>query len=75
MEVRIGVRDVAREVVFESDSTPQQVRSAVADAIGSASPVLELEDDKGRTVMVPTSAIGYVEIGAQEKGRVGFGTR
>lgn len=75
MEVRIGVRDVAREVVFESDSTPQQVRSAVADAIASGSPVLELEDDKGRTVMVPTSAIGYVEIGAQEKGRVGFGTR
>ena len=37
--------------------------------------VIELEDDKGRTVLIPTGALGYVEIGAQEKGRVGFGTR
>ncbi|SOC55647.1 DUF3107 domain-containing protein [Ornithinimicrobium cerasi] len=75
MEVRIGVRNVAREVVFESDSTPQQVRSAVTEAMSNGSPLIELEDDKGRTVLVPTAALAYVEIGAQEKGRVGFGTR
>ncbi|WP_122263247.1 DUF3107 domain-containing protein [Ornithinimicrobium cerasi] len=75
MEVRIGVRNVAREVAFESDSTPQQVRSAVTEAMSNGSPLIELEDDKGRTVLVPTAALAYVEIGAQEKGRVGFGTR
>lgn len=75
MEVRIGIRDVTREIVFESDSTPQQVRSVVGEALSSGSPVIELEDDKGRTVLVPTPALAYVEIGAQEKGRVGFGTR
>ena len=75
MEVRIGVRNVAREVVFESDSTPQQVRSAVTEAMSNGSHLIELEDDKGRTVLVPTAALAYVEIGAQEKGRVGFGTR
>lgn len=74
MEVRIGIRDVAREVAFESAQTPAQVRGVVAQALASSEALLELEDDKGRTILVPTSAIGYLEIGAPEKGRVGFGT-
>ena len=74
MQVRIGIRDVAREVSFESSDTPQQVRAAVADALSSEATLLELEDDKGGIVLVPVAALGYVEIGAQEKGRVGFGT-
>lgn len=73
MEVRIGIRDVAREVAFESAHTPEQVRATVADAMSSGSQLIELEDDKGATVLVPTDALAYVEIGAQEKGRVGFG--
>lgn len=74
MEIRIGVRDIAREVVLESGQTPSQVRELVSQALSGASAVLELEDDKGATVIVPAAAVGYVEIGAQEKGRVGFGT-
>lgn len=74
MQVRIGIRDVSREIAFESAQTPQQVRAAVAEALAGTGPVLELEDEKGGTVIVPTSALAYVEIGAQEKGRVGFGS-
>lgn len=74
MEIRIGVRDVAREVSFETESTPAQVRSAVADALSSGAHLIELEDDKGGSVLVPTGALGYVEIGSPEKGRVGFGS-
>ncbi len=73
MEVRIGIRNVAREVAFESAHTPQQVRAAITDALSSGQQLIELEDDKGGTVLVPTDALGYVEIGAQDKGRVGFG--
>lgn len=74
VEVRIGIRDVAREVTFESAQTPEQVRSAVTDALSSGASFLELEDDKGRVVVVPLAALGYVDVGAQEKGRVGFGS-
>ena len=74
MEVRIGIRDVAREVAFESAQTPAQVRGVVAQALATEGGLLELEDDKGRTILVPTSAIGYLELGANEKGRVGFGS-
>ncbi len=73
MEIRIGVRNVAREVTLESAQSPDQVRTAIAEALTSGAPLVELEDEKGSRVLVPTSALGYVEIGSPEKGRVGFG--
>lgn len=73
MEVKIGVRDVAGQVVLESDQTPDEVAAAVSAAVKDSS-VLQLTDDKGRLVMVPGTLIGFVEIGAQIERRVGFGT-
>lgn len=58
MQVRIGVRDTAREVVFESAQTPQQVRAAVSEALAGDAGLLELEDEKGATVLIPTPALG-----------------
>ncbi len=72
MEVKIGVRDVAREVVLESELSPEEVAKAVAKAVDGAS-MLSLTDEKGRVVLVPGGQIGYVEIGAPESRRVGFG--
>ncbi len=73
MEVKIGVRDVAREVVLESDLSPDQVAEAVGAAV-SGGTMLQLKDDKGRVVLIPGGLVGYVEIGAPESRRVGFGT-
>jgi hypothetical protein len=72
VEVKIGVRDVAREVVLECELTPDAVAEAVDKAVSSQS-LLRLTDDHGRLVMVPGPLIGYVEIGAPETRRVGFG--
>ncbi|PKQ25553.1 MAG: DUF3107 domain-containing protein [Actinobacteria bacterium HGW-Actinobacteria-4] len=71
MEVRIGVQNVSREITLETDMTADKVAKAVADALGGAT--LDLTDDKGRRVVVPSAAIGYVEIGESDKRRVGFG--
>ena len=73
MEVKIGIRDVAREVVLESELTPEAVSEAVDTAIASQG-LLKLTDDKGKLIMVPGTLIGYVEIGAPETRRIGFGT-
>lgn len=73
MEVKIGVRDVAGQVVLESDSTPDEVAAAVSAAVRDGS-VLRLTDEKGRLVLVPGGLIGFVEIGPQIERRVGFGT-
>lgn len=73
MEVRIGVRQVSREVTFESDLSPEEIQKALSAAIESGG-MLSLADDRGGTVLVPIDALGYLEIGASEKGRVGFGS-
>ena len=72
MEVKIGVREVNREIVLESSQSSDDVAKAVAKALDGAL-TLQLTDEKGRTVIVPTSALAYVEIGAEESRRVGFG--
>ena len=72
MEVKIGVRDVAGQVVLESEQTPDEVAAAVSAAVKDGS-LLQLTDDKGRLVMVPGALIGFVEIGAPIERRVGFG--
>ena len=45
----------------------------VTDALGSDSGVLALTDEKGRRFLVQTTRIAYVEIGAADVRRVGFG--
>lgn len=72
MEVKIGVQQAAREVVFESAQTADEVVALVTAAVSSGS-LLTLADEKGRTVLVPGDRIAYVEVGAMERGRIGFG--
>ena len=73
VEVKIGIRDVARDIVLESSQSPDSVATAVEQAV-SAGSLLKLTDEKGRLIVVPGNLIGYVEIGAEESRRVGFGT-
>ena len=73
MEITIGVQNLPREIVLESDQSADQVAAAVAAALlGGAA--LELTDTRGRRVIVPSGVLGYVEIGAETKARVGFGS-
>jgi hypothetical protein len=58
--------------VIESDQSADEVTAAVTKALGGEA-VLELVDTRGRRVLVPSASIGYVEIGTESKGRVGFG--
>ena len=72
MEVKIGVRNVAREITLESAQSAEEVASAVEAALKGGT-TLQLTDDKGRVVVVPAGVLGYVEIGAPEGRKVGFG--
>jgi hypothetical protein len=72
VDITIGVQNLPRELVIESDQTADEVTTAVTEAL-NGKPVLELVDNRGRRVIVPSASIGYVEIGTESKGRVGFG--
>jgi hypothetical protein len=72
MDIRIGIRDSSREISFESAQSATEVEAAVAAVLEGGAKVLKLTDNKGRRFIVPTDALGYVEIGAEEARRVGF---
>jgi hypothetical protein len=73
VEVKIGVTDSPRELMFNSAQTPSEVEKLVTDALSKDSGVLTLTDEKGRRFLVQTNRIAYVEIGAADVRRVGFG--
>ena len=73
MEVKIGITDSPRELIFNSAQTPAEVEKLVSDALGKNSGLLALTDEKGRRFLVQTAKIAYVEIGAVDVRRVGFG--
>ncbi|OIV36919.1 ATP-binding protein [Mangrovactinospora gilvigrisea] len=74
MEVKIGVQYAAREIVLESAQSAEEVEKAVGEALTGKGKLLELTDEKGRKVLVPSDKLAYVEIGEPGPRKVGFGT-
>ncbi|HET6294206.1 MAG TPA: DUF3107 domain-containing protein [Kribbella sp.] len=73
MEVKIGVQHANRELVLESEQSPDEVQQAVAEALSGKANLLQLTDDKGRRVIIPADRLAYVEIGEEAIRKVGFG--
>ena len=71
MEVKIGVQNAARELHVDTDESVESIQKQVAEAI-AAGGVLTLTDNKGRTLVIPTERLAYVEIGHGTIGQVGF---
>lgn len=72
MEVKVGVINVSREIVFESSQKPEEIQKIVRDALGNDQ-MLSLTDEKGKVICVPVDKLAYVEIGEPLERRVGFG--
>jgi hypothetical protein len=72
MEIKIGITNIAREVTFETDVTPDEVAEKVREAVAESS-LLDLTDDKGRRILVPGERLGYVDLGSPSARAVGFG--
>ena len=77
MDVRIGITQVARELLVElaDDIDRDALKGAVSAALSGAADTLSLTDRRGREVLVPAAKIAYVEVGvADGERRMGFGT-
>ena len=74
MEVKIGIHSVPRELVVETDTPAEDIERDLSAALekGGQS-VLAISVTKGGKVLVPADKIAYVEFGAPETRRVGFG--
>jgi hypothetical protein len=73
VEIKVGIAHVNREVVLESDATPDELAKALSTAIADGG-VFTLVDDKGRKVLIPAAGIAYVDLGAEHVRAVGFNT-
>ena len=72
MEVKIGIQSITRELVVDTNASPEEIESSLAEALASGG-LFVLPDDKDGKVMVPADKIGYVEFAGVEERRVGFG--
>lgn len=72
MNIEIGVKNVAKIISFETTQSADEVSAAVDQSLNGHTP-LQLTDEKGRRVIVPSEALGYVLLGTEEVHPVGFG--
>lgn len=72
MEIKIGIVDTPKEISVDSDESVEAITKAVQSALKDGS-LLTLADTRGRTFLVPSGKIAYVEIGPGTSRKVGFG--
>lgn len=72
VEVRIGIKHSPRELSFETDAAPDEVRGQIEAAVANDAALLALTDTKGRQYLIDTDSISYVELGAESGRKVGF---
>jgi hypothetical protein len=58
--------------VIESSDSTDKITKAVNAALTKGE-TLSLQDDKGRTVIIPAGVLAYVDIAASDIRKVGFG--
>jgi hypothetical protein len=74
VEVKTGIQSVPRELVVETDTPAEEIERQLANALaGEAHNLFALSMSKGGRILVPADKIAYVEFGAPEARRVGFG--
>ncbi|HET9898279.1 MAG TPA: DUF3107 domain-containing protein [Streptosporangiaceae bacterium] len=74
MEVKVGIQMAPRELIVETSMTAEEIEQALGDALADDR-VFMLSDNKGKTVLVPSGKIAYVELSMGEQRKVGFGSR
>ncbi|MFP5415404.1 MAG: DUF3107 domain-containing protein [Actinomycetes bacterium] len=72
MEVKVGIRDVPREVAVETKTSAENIEAALAEALASNG-IFSLTDDKGRKVLIPAAQVAYIDLGTENARPVGFG--
>ena len=72
MDIRSGIVNTARELMFQTTQSAADIEKAIADSVSSETGTLRLEDDKGHIYVVPARNLAFVEIGQEKARKVGF---
>ena len=71
VEIKIGVRNIGRELNIETDQTAEQIEKNLREAGDDG--LLVIEATQGRRILLPAGSIGYIELGQEHARPVGFG--
>ena len=71
MEVKIGVTHSPKEIALECDTKSADIEKTLLAALKDGSP-FKLTDTKGRTVIIPSEKVAYIECGIPTERKVGF---
>ena len=72
MDIKIGIKDSARELSFDTSASAKELEASVRSAMDTDAKLISLTDSKGNVFLIPTKSITYLELGAEEARRVGF---
>ncbi|HLV74197.1 uncharacterized protein DUF3107 [Actinomadura hallensis] len=75
MQVRIGVQNVPKELVVETDLSADEIQNALAEALSRPGGIFALQDRRAGRIVVPGERVGYLEISEDEQRSVGFGSQ
>lgn len=72
MEVKVGIQMAPRELIVETAASANEIERALADALADGT-LFVLNDSKGKTLLIPSAKVAYVELGTAEQRKIGFG--
>jgi len=75
VQVRIGVQNVPKELVVDTEQSADEVQQALADALAEQRSIFVLQDRRTGRVVVPADRVAYLEISEEEQRSVGFGSQ
>ncbi len=73
MEIKIGIRQIARETTIDVAMTMEEVTQEFSRA-RRENDIITLADSSGRQFLIPADGIGYIEFPKEHARPVGFGT-
>ena len=72
MDIKIGLADISRELTIRLPEGGEAVVAKIQSAIEAGTPTITVEDEKGRSYLIRTDRIAYVERGSAATHTVGF---
>ena len=71
MEIKIGMKSVAREIALDIDKSPEDLQKLLKDAITKGE-IIDLVDKRESHTILNAGHIAYVEFAPERQNRIGF---
>lgn len=71
MEIKIGMKSVAREIALDIDKSPEDLQKLLKDAITKGD-IIDLVDKRESHTLLNAGNIAYVEFAPERQNRIGF---